>query len=298
MKKILVTGYSGFIGRNLIVKLLKKYDIIGLSNISTSTLGITKIRKDIRKLSTHDIPKDISYIVHLAALSDISYCHDNPSECFDVNVRGTQNLLEISRKIGSKFLFISTSHVYGIPIKIPMAENHPRNPTSIYASSKFAGEIISESYARNYGMDVSILRLFSVYGHNSPQHSVISRIINQLKSTEIIKLGNLYPKRDFVYVNDVVNAIELVIKKSSGFRIFNVGNGKSFSISEICKIIQQISDMKITIKSVPELKRKQEVKNVVADISKMKSMGWKPQMSLQAGLEISFKDDMRGNKTI
>lgn len=284
-------------GRNLIEKLVKKYDIVGVSNVGNPTLSIKKIRKDIRKLTIADIPSDVSHIVHLAALSDVVYCQNHPSECFDINVRGTQNLLEISRTIGSKFLFISTSHVYGAPIKLPINENHPVNPTSIYASSKLAGEIISESYAKNYDMDVSIVRLFSVYGSYSPQHLVISKIINQLRTSNVIKLGNLYPKRDFVYVSDVVNALDLIIKKSSGFKILNVGSGKSFSIIEICKILEQIIDKNIIIKSVPVLKRKQEIKDVVSDISKIVKLGWKPNISLRTGLELTSENLKKNSLT-
>lgn len=289
LEKILVTGYSGFIGRKLIKKLAKKYKIVGVSNVKNSIPYVIKIRKDIRKLSPNDLPKDISYIIHLAAISDVSYCQQNPSECFDVNVRGTQNLLEISRKIGSKFLFVSTSHVYGKPSKLPINEKHQKNPTSIYAASKLAGEIISESYAKNYGMDVSILRFFSVYGPNSPPHVVISKIINQLQTSNKITLGNLYPKRDFVFVEDVVNAIELVIKKSSSYEIFNVGSGKSFSIKEISNMLQKIAGRNIAVNSTPSLKRKQEIRNVIADISKIRKLGWKPQIPLKDGLQIAFK---------
>ena len=293
MKKILVTGYGGFIGSKLTDRLEKKYDVVGVSNVKNSIPSITKIRKDIRKLSSNDVPKDISHIIHLAALSDISYCQENPSECFDVNIRGTQNLLEIARKIGSKFLFVSTSHVYGTPIKLPINENHPKNPSSIYASSKLAGEIISGSYAKNYGIDVSIVRLFSVYGPNSPHHLVISRIVNQMRSSNEIKLGNLYPKRDFVFVDDVVSAIELVTKKSSGFEVFNIGSGTSFSIREICKILQQLSGKKITIRSAPSLKRKQEVRNVISDISKIIKLGWSPQTPLRTGLQIALEKNKK-----
>lgn len=290
MKKILVTGYSGFIGSNLIEKLTKRYEVVGVSNVKNSIPSITKIRKDIRKLSLHDIPKDVSHIIHLAALSDVSYCQENPLQCFDVNIKGTQNLLEISRKIGSKFLFVSTSHVYGAPSKLPISENHPKNPASVYASSKLAGEIISESYAKNYGMDISIARLFSVYGPKSPPHLVISRIINQLQASNVIKLGNLYPRRDFVFVGDVVSAIEIIIKKSSGFEIFNVGNGKSYSIKEIYKNLQEISGKKIRAMSIPALTRKQEIRNIVADISKIVRLGWKPKTSIKIGLRISFEN--------
>lgn len=289
LKKILVTGYGGFIGSNLTERLAKRYDVVGVSNTKNSISHVITIRKDIRKLSVDDIPRDISHIVHLAAISDLGYCQKNPSECFDVNVQGTQNLLEISRKIGSSFLFASTYHVYGMPIRLPMDEKHPRNPGSIYASSKLAGEIISESYARNYNMNLSIVRLSSIYGPSSPDHLVISKIISQMKTSNQIKIGNLYPRRDFVYVDDVVGALELVAKKSSGFQVFNVGSGKSFSIKEICRMLQQISGKGVTIRSVPQLKRKHEIPNLVSDISKIAKLGWRPKVSLRTGLEATYE---------
>lgn len=284
MDKILVTGYNGFIGHNLVDGLIKKYKIIGVSNNKNTTQKIFQIKKDIRKITANDIPRDISHIVHLAAITDLKYCQSNPSECFDVNVKGTQNMLEIARKRNSKFVYLSTSHVYGHPLQLPMREDHSRNPTSVYAASKMAGEVICESYAKSYGLDLSILRLFSVYGPNSPPHLVTSKIINQLLNKKIISLGNLYPKRDFIYVQDVINAILLVIRKPKGFNIYNIGTGQSYSILELCRILKELSGKNTPIKSIKLQSRKDEISNVISNSSRIRKLGWSPKVGIHEGL--------------
>ena len=287
MKKILVTGHNGFIGSHLVKLLSKKYEIIGVSSKQTKE-KITQIKKNIVNYDGNDLPKKIDVIIHLAALTDLVYCQNNPTECYDVNVKGTQNMLEIARKHKSKFIYLSTSHVYGKPKKLPIKEDHPLNPTSIYASSKLAGENIVESYGKNYDMDVSTLRLFSVYGINSPQYLVTSKIISQLSTKNTISLGNVTPKRDFIYIDDVIHAIEIVLKKSHGFNVYNVGTGRSHSILEICKNLKKISGKNPPLKSLSSLSRKNDVPNVVSNSNKLKKLGWKPTISLFDGLLLTW----------
>jgi len=159
LKKILITGHSGFLGTNLINYLADKYDILGLSDNLKKFDNIKQIKGDVKKISFNKIPKNISCIIHLAALTDVRFCENNPTACFESNVSGTQNMLEIARKLNSKFIFLSTSHVYGKPKKLPILESHPRNPISFYATSKVLGEILCESYSKTYGMDISIITL-------------------------------------------------------------------------------------------------------------------------------------------
>ena len=293
LNNIVITGYNGFIGSHLVNRLSNKSYIIGISNTGNRNFDIKKcIKKDVRHISVADVKEDVHSVIHLAAITDVQYCQLNPGMCFEINVMGTQKMLEFARKKDSKFTYISTSHVYGIPKVIPIKEDHPKNPTSIYAASKLAGEICCESYAQTYGMDISILRLFSVYGLNSPKHLVISKIITQLKSKTEVNLGNLTSKRDFVYIDDVTKAIELVIKKSKGFEIFNVGTGKSTSICDICKIIQEITQKNFTIKSIPSLKRKVDVKNLVSNTYKIRKLGWKPHTDIHKGLAMILQDNL------
>ena len=291
MNNVLITGYNGFIGSNLVNSLSKKSNIIGVSNDIIRNLYVKRcIKKDIRNISVTDVKENIHDVIHLAAITDVQYCQENPNICFEVNMMGTQKMLEFARKKDSRFTYISTSHVYGIPKLIPIKEKHPRNPTSVYAASKLAGEICCESYARTYGMDISVLRLFSVYGPNSPKHLVISKIITQLKSQKEIHLGNLSSKRDFVYIDDVIKAIELVMKKSKGFETFNVGTGKSISIYDLCKIIQKITMKNFTIKSISSLKRKVDVKNLVSNTAKIRKLGWKPCVDINRGLDMVIQN--------
>lgn len=288
MKTILVTGYSGFIGSHLVNSLKRNYKIIGLSRKKPKNSSITHITSDIRKTRVKDIPKKVDAIIHLAALTDVMYCQSNPTKCFDINVNGTQNLLEIAKKINAKFCYVSSQHVYGNPKRLPMKENDIINPGNIYSASKAAAEILCKSYSSSFGMHVSILRLFSVYGPQSPNHLVTTRLILQLLKGNKFTVGNLSPKRDFIYINDVVIAVEIILKKSQSSNIYNIGTGRSFSILEITKILQKISNKKMAIKSIKSLSRKSDVPNVIADNSKIKKLGWKQQTKFIDGLKKTY----------
>lgn len=285
---ILITGHNGFIGSHLVEKLGNKYDFIGLSNTSTKST-IQQIRKDVRNITLYDLPGNIDCIIHLAAITDVMYCNNNPAECIDVNVKGTQNMLEIAKKTNSKFLYLSTSHVYGSPKKLPIKETFLIKPNSIYSTTKYKGENLCKKYSNAFGLDVSVLRLFSVYGPRSPKHLVTSKIISQILKKSVLSIGNLSSKRDFVYIKDVVDAIDIVLKKSNGFSVFNIGTGKSHSILEICTILQKISNKKMPIKPIKSLMRKSDVKNMIADNSKIRKLGWKPKTSLKKGLKFTYE---------
>ena len=287
MKKLLITGHNGFIGSNLVNSISEKYELFGVS-LKKSPKKINQIKKDINKLKISDVPKNISSIVHLAALTDVDFCQKNPVECFRSNVHGTQNMLEIARKTNANFIYLSTNHVYGPPKKLPIREDHPKNPESIYATSKFLGELICQTYAKNYGINVSIIRLFSVYGRNSAPHLVTTKIISQILNDSSIKLGNLFPKRDFIHIDDVIYAIELILIKTKGYNEFNVGTGKSHSILELCNILKKISGSKIPIISTKSKSRKKEIKNIYSNSSKIKKLGWKPTYSLEKGLRDTY----------
>jgi len=292
VNQIVVTGYNGFIGTNLVPELQKKYKVFGISNSFGKNIKIKRLKKDIKKIKITDIPKNTSHIIHLAAQTDVTFCEQNPQNCFEVNIGGTQNMLEIARKINIKFIFLSTSHVFGITKKLAIDENHLRTPTSIYSASKIAGEILCESYAKSYGMDISIIRLFSVYGPHSPPHLVSNKIINKIKSNKKIDLGNLFPKRDFIFVDDAIRAILLITKKTHGFETYNVGTGKATSISQLCSIIEKISHSKLKINVKKSLKRKNEIKKIVANTKKINRLGWTPQNSLNDGLKKTYDCNM------
>ena len=287
---LLVTGSSGFVGSHLTNSLIsKKYSVLGLAHQKTKKSTLKTIIKDISKVQSSTFTQDLSCIIHAAAITDLKKCHDSPVESIKTNVFGTLNMLEIARKKDSKFVYVSTSHVYGVPEKIPIKEKHVTNPTSIYASSKLEGEHFCEMYSKLYGMDVSVIRLFSVYGPQSPSYNVISKIILQLLTSNVIRLGDITPKRDFIFISDVVDAIELIMKKTKDFSIFNVGSGKSLSIQDVCNMLKKISKNDAKVLSTKSNFRKNDAQNIVADISKIKKLEWKPKILIKDGLKLTFE---------
>jgi len=283
LKKILITGSNGFIGKSLVENLLSEYNIIGLSK-EQKNRKINHITKDISKITSKDF-KNIFCVIHLAAITDPKICEDFPEKCITTNVLGTQKILESARKNNCKVIYASTSHVYGIPKKLPINETASTSPTSIYAGSKLAGEILCESYHKQFNMDISIVRIFSVYGPESNNHLVIPNIVTQLKNSNIIKLGNINSRRDFIFISDVINAFRIILNNINGFNVYNVGAEKSYSIKEICKKFEKLSGKKIIIKSNLKQTRKFDVKNIVCDATKLKKLGWKSKMSLDKGLK-------------
>jgi len=285
---ILITGSQGFLGSHILERLLLKKNVIGVNKIlDKKRIGYKQIRNNIEKISSDQIKVNFDGVIHLAAITDVKYCEENPNVCFMTNIIGTQKVLELARKKDCKFIYMSTSHVYGKPDKLPISENDPKNPESIYAASKLAGEICCESYSKTYGMDVSILRVFSVYGPRSPTHLVTSRILSQL-SEKSLSLGNTHTKRDFVFIDDVIDAVEIISRKSRGLQIFNVGTGQSYSILKICEILQKLAQRKIPIKSQSKYSRKNDINEIVSDSSKLKKLGWKPKIDIQKGLKLTY----------
>jgi UDP-glucose 4-epimerase len=288
MKQIIITGHNGFLGSNLLLKLIsEKYDITGISKTIKKNDSIKQIKRNILNIKDSDIAKN-SCIIHLAAITDVVYCEKYPEECYKVNVMATQKILEIARKKNCSLIYPSTSHVYGIPRKLPIKETHPTNASSVYSESKISGEKLCEMYSKSYGLNISVLRLFSTYGPKNSEYKVESRIITQLLSNRSIKIGNLSPKRDFIYIDDVIRAFQIVIKNLKGFNIYNVGLERSYSIQEICNILKKLSGKKISVVTDKTKLRKNDIKNVVSDCSKIKKLGWKPKISINKGLELTL----------
>ena len=290
MKKILITGATGFIGTNLIPELIKNHKIVGISknkiksskNFISSNVDITNKNLKIKNKYTD--------IIHMAAHSDVTYCNLNPTKCYELNVKSTQKMLEIARKNDSNFIFLSSSHVYGNPIKQPIVEDSVCNPSTHYASSKKMSEILCETYAKTYGLDIQVARLFSVYGPKSPKSNLIFNIIDQIINNSKIILGNTYPKRDFIFISDVIMGLTKILNsKKKGFQVYNLGSGKSVSVENIVKNCLTISNKKLKTISSKEKRRKNEIINIQANISKMeKEFNWKAEISLKKGLEITY----------
>lgn len=285
-KKVLVTGGVGFIGSHLTRHLLNE----GAKVLVVDNLFVGKkvflpdgaffeeidIRSKKMKRVVEKFEPDV--ITHLAAINYIPYCNANPEETFEVNVMGTRNLLEVSRNI--EFFFASSAAVYP-PVKGLLTEDM-YGPIDIYGKTKLVGEDIVKLSCKK----AIIARFFNVYGPNDMNPHLIPEIIKQVKEGKReIKLGNLIPKRDYIHINDVCEAIITLLKfRKQG--TYNIGTGIEYSVKEIVDIVSKIIGEEISILQDRKRMRKVEREGLLADITKIQNdIGWNPQVDIIDGLK-------------
>tara|TARA_B100000963_G_scaffold350135_1_gene359996 strand:+ start:2809 stop:3798 length:990 start_codon:yes stop_codon:yes gene_type:complete len=307
-KKILITGGTGFIGSHLAEFFIKKnysvtvFDrynsIYTLGNLKNSQYknNIKFIFGDIRDYdSVNHAVKNNDIIIHLAALIGIPYSYYSPLAYIKTNVEGTYNILESSKNYSKKKVIItSTSEVYGTADYTPIDENHPLKPQSPYSASKIAADNIALSYYNSFKTPITILRPFNTFGPRQSERAIIPTIINQIlksKNNEIT-LGNIYPKREFNYVEDICNAYYKILKVNKNGEVFNVGNGYEISIKDLAFLIAKLMKKKIRIKKSIKRLRSQtsEVKLLKSSSRRFTvSTKWKPKLKGRNGLEEGLK---------
>lgn len=307
MKKILVTGGTGFIGSHLVEMCVKKnfkvtcfdrynpnYNLNNLEN-SEYLDHINFIFGDIRDYdSVNKIVKSHDYVFHLAALGGIPYSYESPLAYLKTNLEGTYNVLEASKNNKVKEVVVtSTSEVYGSAQYVPINEKHPLIGQSPYSASKISADQLAISYWRSYDYKVKIIRPFNVFGPRQSLRAIIPTIINQyLDNKTTIKLGNLNTSRDFTYVEDLCRAYFYMLKSKKFGEAYNVGTGKEYKIENIIKVLNKFYKKKIKI--ISEKKRKRpissEVKRLVCDYSKFRKLtNWKPKTSFENGIEFTLQ---------
>ena len=278
--RVFVTGPNGFIGKELIIALSsKKYQVVNKLNDSYF---------DLTKWSTlNTLKNNIDMIIHLAAKTSVSESFITPRKYYSNNLLCTINALELARISSAKFVNMS-SYFYGPPNYIPVDENHPLSPHNPYSNTKYLSEEICRGYANDYNMDIVSLRLFNIYGKGQKGNFLIPDILRQIDSGQVI-LNDPRPKRDYIHVSDVVAAINLFVEFGfSGYNIFNIGSGRSYSVKKIIDLILKNSPKKFSYSFKGE-ERKNEVLNSVADISKIKRLyKWEPKISIQEGIKSLF----------
>ncbi len=237
MKKYFVSGGAGFIGSCLVEKLVKLgKEVVVYDNFSFGRMENIEDFKDKIKVVNADI-NDFALldgaisefapdvVVHLAAIHFIPYCNENPREAVQVNVDGTHTLMNVCSKYRPKaFLFASTAAVYP-PSHIPYREDHEIGPFDIYGATKICGETLMELYALQTEVPSVSCRFFNVYGPKETNDHVIPRIIKQIKKgVTTIQLGNTSPKRDYIYVEDMSEAlIKISLTGINKYEVFNIG---------------------------------------------------------------------------
>ena len=316
MQTVLVAGGAGFIGSHLCESLLEKaYKVICLDNFLTSEKenisklseneNFTLIERDIIKLDIIDLP-EFDFLFHLAspaspnAKSTRSYV-SYPIETLLVNSRGTHNLLEAARKNNAKFLYASTSEIYGDPTVSPQNEEYfgnvnPNGVRSVYDEAKRFGEAITSAYVRKFDLDARIVRIFNTYGPNmrADDGRVVSNFINQsLKNTPITIYGKGEQTRSFCYITDMIDGLtSAMFKDNTKGEVMNLGNPDERSIKEIAEIVKEYtgSTSEIKFEQLPQ----DDPKERKPDVSKAKRiLDWEPKVTLDEGLKktiVYFKE--------
>lgn len=304
MKRILLAGAAGFIGAKTAQVLLDSgYTVVGVDNMNTYyDVAVKKYR--LAQLQRHEgfefHPIDIEHkgsiarisknprydaVINLAARAGVRYSLIDPQIYFSTNTLGTLNLLEVCQKNGiKKFVLASTSSLYAGQ-KMPFKEDLPVNtPISPYAASKKAAEMACYTYHYHYGIDVSILRYFTVYGPAGRPDMSVFRFIKWIdEGIPLDVYGDGLQARDFTYIDDIVSGTVTALRKV-GFEVINLGGGaKPYSLNDTICMIEKVLGKKARRKKLAFPKA--DMKATWADISKAKRiLGWKPAISFQEGI--------------
>ena len=279
MPEILITGASGFIGRHLSER---------LSRDGTDFAILDRSQGDIGEAATWANAPPCGAVVHLAGRSFVPDSWTDPAGFLRTNLCGTAQALEYCRRHGARLVFIST-YLYGRQARLPVSESASLEATNPYALSKKLGEEACAFFARVYGLDVSVLRLFNVYGPGQPGHFLIPEIVAQVIGGKEISLKDLAPRRDYVAVADVVDAILRAASGPAGLGVFNIGSGVSHSVGEVVALIQELAGTALPVRDAGE-RRPEEVMDAVADnTAARRDLGWEPRFDLRAGLAAMLK---------
>jgi len=282
MKNILVIGASGFIGQSLV----KKLEVNNFNVIQFNSSDGNIVETNFIKLYKN---REIDHIFHLASKTFVPDSWKNPVKFYKTSVIGTQNILELCRTKKISLTFIS-AYLYGSPQKLPISEEDRVDSNNPYAHSKYLAEELCKFYSEYYHVKITIARPFNIYGRNQKNIFLIPHIINQVLNSDTIRVKDLHPKRDYIYLDDLINGLIKTLDSRKKFSIYNFGGGSELSVQEIIDIIQKIAKTDKKIISEKE-ERKNEIMNVVADISKANiELNWKPAYSFENGIKEIIKE--------
>ena len=308
-KKVFVTGAGGFIGSHLCERLVQLgADVTALVRYNSKgshgflDYSPMNVRENIKVVSGdirdenmfRMLLKDKDVVFHLAAIPGIPYSFIYPHDVFENNALGSLNLLNASREAKpGKIILISSAETYGDSIYLPIDEKHPQFPKSPYAASKAAMENFAWGHFYSYNLPVTIVRLFNNYGPRQSARAVTPTIISQMLQSDEIMIGSVYPKRDFTFVLDTVEALIRIAGLEENGEVFNIGSNCYISIAEIINLVSRIigkNNLKVITDETRIRPANSEVGTLRGDYTKLKERtGWQPSYSYKEGMEITIK---------
>jgi UDP-glucuronate 4-epimerase len=302
--KVVVTGAAGFIGSHLTERLLRDgHSVIGIDsfdtfydpqvkrrNIATAQAdpNFALIEADIRdgQAMENAIGRDVDAIVHLAARAGVRPSIEQPALYTDVNINGTVVLLEIARQREiPKFVFASSSSVYGNNRKVPFSEDDNVDfPISPYAATKKAGELICHTYHHLYGIDMTCLRFFTVYGPRQRPDLAIHKFARLIEAGQPIPIyGDGTMRRDFTYIDDIINGVVAALDRCAGYRIYNLGESRPICVSDLVAEIENALGKQAVKQHFPT--QPGDVNQTYADVAKaQRDLGYDPSTHIATGL--------------
>jgi dTDP-glucose 4,6-dehydratase len=305
MGKILVTGAGGFIGSHLTEELVRQGEEVRafVRYNSRNEIGLLEDLPEEMKNQIEVIPGDLKdpdgvkkvvrgckKVFHLGALIAIPYSYFHPFNFVQTNVVGTAHLLNACLEEDSveRIIHTSTSEVYGTAQYVPIDEKHPLQAQSPYAASKISADKLAESYYLSFGLPVAIIRPFNTFGPRQSLRAIIPTIISQAIEDKKIRLGNIRPRRDFLYVKDTVRGFIQLGKSDEVIgKVVNIGAGKDTSIEELVKMILSLMEKEGEVETEERRIRpdKSEVMQLLSDTSlAQKLFKWEPRYALEDGL--------------
>ena len=301
---MLITGGAGFIGSHLCEKYTREnHTVVCLDNFTSGNLmnvrhlldcrNFKLVKGDIRDLELLEkTTRDVDVVFHLAAQIHVDRSYIEPKLTYEVNVMGTQNILEVARIYDAKkVIYASTSEVYGSAQYSPIDEKHPLNAPHPYGASKIAADRMCYAYTQTYGMDISIVRLFNIFGPRQRDlgyGGVISMFTRRiLKNMPPIIYGDGRQTRDYTYIEDAVRAYDLVLHHNEPMtEPINFGSGREEAILDLANMLIQLAGKTGEVKPVHIEPRLGEVRRLIADATKAKNLlGWDPSTKLEEGLK-------------
>ena len=295
MPTLLVTGHSGFVGRTL-------FERIGeLADPSRWQLVSLPDALDIRSAELAESVAALApdAVLHLAALSNVDESFRDPDGCFDVNFRGTLNLLRALRaaQFGGRMVYVSSGDCYGaLPdALLPVTENTPLRPRSPYAVSKTAGEALCYQWSQTDALDIVIARPFNHLGPGQDARFAIASFCQQIARIQqglappVLSIGNLDVTRDFTDVRDVLRGYFALLEHGRTGEAYNVASGRETALREVIDMLLDIADVEATIQSDPARQRSAEQRRVVANVAKVREhTGWSSRITLRETLSVTL----------